>query len=261
MANGIEVRDVSLSFGSGRTEQLVLDSVSFSIGAGEIFGLVGESGSGKSTMLRCIAGLYGKWTGAISIDGASVRDIPMRKRSRLVQMVFQDPYGSLHPKQSIGNQMLEPIRIHRLRDGDDRVDEALRQVGLGSMYRDRFPHQLSGGQRQRVVIARCLVLEPRILLLDEPTSALDVSVQAEILNLLSDVQAKSNLSYVLVSHDLGVITHMCRRFAVMQKGVILETLDRNALGESTAMTEYSRLLLQASRSYSRELAHLAMTAA
>ncbi len=139
-------------------------------------------------------------------------------------MVFQDPYGSLHPRHTIGDILEEPLQIHGIADRDRRINTLLDRVGLNRAFRDRYPHQLSGGQRQRVAIARALILEPQVLLLDEPTSALDVSVQAEILNLLAELQQESGLTYLMVTHDLGVIAHLCQKVAVMQYGKILETL-------------------------------------
>ena len=249
----IDVTDLSIELGEGDDRRLILDRVSFSVGEGEVFGLVGESGSGKSTVLRCIAGLYGDWSGSISIDGRPIGKLSRLERARIVQMVFQDPYGSLHPRQTINTILMEAVRVHGLDDGDRRVTQALTRVGLPAAFRYRFPHQLSGGQRQRVAIARCLILEPQLLLLDEPTSALDVSVQAEVLNLLKDLQA-GGLTYLLVSHDLAVIGHMCQRFAVMQGGRLLETASVEALGNADSLSDpYSRLLVKASVQYDRAL--------
>lgn len=251
----LEVENLSIRLGGDELRHQVLDAVSFALDAGEVFGLVGESGSGKSTVLRCIAGLYRHWTGRISIDGRAISGGDARQRSRLVQMVFQDPYGSLHPRQTVGTQLLEPIRIHGLRDGDRRVSHALEQVGLEVDFRYRYPHQLSGGQRQRVAIARSLILEPKLLLLDEPTSALDVSVQAEILNLLRDLQQSNGLTYLLVSHDLAVVSHMCARLAVMRGGKVTEIATREALADAKAAgSDYTRVLVEASRHYDRDLA-------
>src|SRR5262249_35428462 len=154
---------------------------------GETFGLVGESGCGKSTVLRTLCGLNRTWQGRVSFDGAEVAAIRQRDFFRRVQMVFQDPYGSLHPRHSVNTTLREPLAIHGLGNADARIAAVLEQVGLGPAFRYRYPHQLSGGQRQRLAIARALILEPRVLLLDEPTSALDVSVQAEILNLLVEL--------------------------------------------------------------------------
>jgi peptide/nickel transport system ATP-binding protein len=250
----IDVSNLSIELGDGEDRRLILDDVSFAVDNGEVFGLVGESGSGKSTVLRCIAGLYRDWTGTIAIDGRPLISLSRRARAREVQMVFQDPYGSLHPRQTINTMLMEAVRIHGLDDDSGRVSRALARVGLPAGFRYRFPHQLSGGQRQRVAIARCLVLEPRVLLLDGPTSALDVSVQAEILNLLKDLQS-TGLTYVLVSHDLAVIGHMCSRFAIMRGGKILETATTAALGDAASLTDpYSRLLVKASEQYDRALA-------
>ena len=251
---GDRVENLSLSFGSGADAAQVLDEVSFSIEAGEVFGLVGESGSGKSTILRCLAGLYTHWTGAISLNGEPIGQKLSKARCRLMQMVFQDPYGSLHPRHTVNSVLSEPLAIHGIGDAARRIDKVLIEVGLGPHFRYRYPHQLSGGQRQRVAIARALILEPKILLLDEPTSALDVSVQAEILNLLADIREREGLTYVLVSHDLGVIAHMCHRFAVMQHGRIVETLDRADLTKGRAAEPYTQVLIEASRHYDRGLA-------
>jgi ABC-type dipeptide/oligopeptide/nickel transport system ATPase subunit len=241
----IIVENLSIVLGSRK----ILDGVGFSVRPGECFGLVGESGSGKSTILRCIAGLLSVWTGTIRLDGKPVTEIERRAFCRLCQMVFQDPYGSLHPRHSVETTLLEPIRIHRLDRASERVDKVLIDVGLSPDFRTRYPHELSGGQRQRVAIARALILEPPILLLDEPTSALDVSVQAEILNLLSTLAGANRLTYLLVSHDLSVIDHMCDRFAVMQSGRIVEILERRALSDGSARDPYTRELIEASLAY------------
>jgi peptide/nickel transport system ATP-binding protein len=197
----ITVEQLALAFGAHN----VLNAVSFDVREGEVFGLVGESGSGKSTVLRCLAGLHTHWHGSIHIDGRQLGHRIDRERCRLMQMVFQDPYGSLHPRHTIDTALSEPLKIHGIGDIGDRVCDILVKVGLDPSFRYRYPHQLSGGQRQRVAIARALVLAPRILLLDEPTSALDVSVQAEILNLLEELRLREGLTYVLVTHDLGVV--------------------------------------------------------
>lgn len=169
-------------------------------------------------------------------------------------MVFQDPYGSLHPRHTIGDILEEPLQIHRINDRDRRINALLDKVGLNRAFRERYPHQLSGGQRQRVAIARALILEPQVLLLDEPTSALDVSVQAEILNLLAELQREAKLTYLMVTHDLGVIAHLCQKVAVMQYGKILETLTVDALVSGQAQTAYMQMLVNASRQYTREMA-------
>jgi peptide/nickel transport system ATP-binding protein len=228
--------------------------VSFRVAAGEAFGLVGESGSGKTTVLKAIAGLIPDWTGRIAIDGQPLGRWRSRSFCRKVQMIFQDPYGSLHPRHTVDRTLAEPIAIHRLGDAGARVERALRAVGLGPSFRFRYPHQLSGGQRQRVAIARALMLEPAVLLLDEPTSSLDVSVQAEILNLLGRLRAERGLTYLFVSHNLAVIAHMCGRVAIMNQGRIVEEVDTSALAAGALADPYSRQLLRSSEGYDRQAA-------
>lgn len=250
----VEITDLSVIFGASDGLIRAVDGVSFDVEQGEIFGLVGESGCGKSTLLRALCGLNDHWTGAINVNG--VRLPPRRDREfyKLVQMVFQDPYGSLHPRHTVNTALLEPIKIHRLGNPNQRIINALQDVGLGPNFRFRYPHQLSGGQRQRVAIARALIVEPTLLLLDEPTSALDVSVQAEILNLFRQLHQRQGLTYILVSHDLGVISHLCDRIAVMNEGRLLEQLDVNALTENTPKHAYTQALFNASAGYDKRLA-------
>nr|WP_278435678.1 ABC transporter ATP-binding protein [Enterobacter mori] len=250
----IEINHLNLAFGQGEKRNQVLDDVNISVKEGEIYGLVGESGSGKTTVLKCLAGLFTHWDGELAIGGRPLEKRISRERCRRVQMVFQDPYGSLHPRHTIGDILEEPLQIHGIKDRDRRIHTLLDKVGLNRAFRDRYPHQLSGGQRQRVAIARALILEPQVLLLDEPTSALDVSVQAEILNLLAELQRESNLTYLMVTHDLGVIAHLCQKVAVMQYGKILEILTVDALVAGQAKTDYTRMLVNASQQYSREMA-------
>jgi peptide/nickel transport system ATP-binding protein len=250
----IEINNLNLAFGEGEKRNQVLSDVNIHVGEGEIYGLVGESGSGKTTVLKCLAGLFTHWDGELAIDGKPLGRKINAERCRRVQMVFQDPYGSLHPRHTIGDILEEPLQIHGIQDRDRRIHVLLDKVGLNRAFRDRYPHQLSGGQRQRVAIARALILEPQVLLLDEPTSALDVSVQAEILNLLAELQRESNLTYLMVTHDLGVIAHLCQKVAVMQYGKILETLSVDALVAGNAKTDYTRMLVNASQQYSREMA-------
>lgn len=250
----IEVKNLNLSFGEeGRRNQVLFD-VSLQVKQGEIFGLVGESGSGKTTVLKCLAGLFNHWQGELTIDGQPLAHRIDRARCRQVQMVFQDPYGSLHPRHTLGDILEEPLQIQGIGQRQRRVVAMLDKVGLNRAWQTRYPHQLSGGQRQRVAIARALILEPRVLLLDEPTSALDVSVQAEILNLLSDLQQQENLTYLMVTHDLGVVAHLCHRVAVMQQGKVLETLDVPTLVADRAAMPYTRMLVEASRHYNPALA-------
>jgi peptide/nickel transport system ATP-binding protein len=250
----IDVHNLNLTFGEGAQTTQVLTDVNIAVREGEIFGLVGESGSGKTTVLKCLAGLFTHWKGELEIDGQQLEHRIGRDRCRLVQMVFQDPYGSLHPRHTIGDILEEPLQIHRIDQRDQRINTILEKVGLNRAFRSRYPHQLSGGQRQRVAIARALILKPRVLLLDEPTSALDVSVQAEILNLLFDLQKEEGLTYLMVTHDLGVIAHLCQRVAVMKYGKILETLETDALLRGDITDDYTRVLVDASRDYSREMA-------
>ncbi|MBX3538788.1 MAG: ABC transporter ATP-binding protein [Chelatococcus sp.] len=229
-----------------------VDDVSFTVAAGSSFGLVGESGSGKSTVLRAIVGLAPVSGGAVLLDGRPVASPRGKAFYRHVQMVFQDPYGSLHPRQTIDRALAEPLAIHGIGDGERRIARALDEVGLGKGFRFRYPHQLSGGQRQRVAIARALLLEPKVLLLDEPTSALDASVQAEVLNLLEQLRRERRLTYVLVSHDLAVVTHMCERLLVMQKGQAVEELSAQDLATRQINTPYTRDLMVASTGFRRE---------
>ncbi|MCL4126325.1 UNVERIFIED_CONTAM: hypothetical protein GTU68_011007, partial [Idotea baltica] len=222
-------------FGRARDRVDAVKSATFDVAQGESFGLVGESGSGKSTILRAITGLAPTWSGIIKVEGQSV-----------LQMVFQDPYASLHPRHSVDQVLGETLHLHGFKEIDDRVVKLLDDVGLGQKFRFRYPHQLSGGQRQRVAIARALAPEPKLLLLDEPTSALDVSVQAEILNLLADLRQEHKLTYLMVSHDLSVVGHMCDRLAVMKDGEIVEVMNVTELRALQASHPYSQQLLQAS---------------
>jgi peptide/nickel transport system ATP-binding protein len=221
----IEVEKLSVRYGMA----LAADDVSFTVARGETFGIVGESGSGKSTVLRALAGLNRDWQGGMRVAGEPLA--PRRDRAffRRVQMVFQDPYGSLHPRQTIDRALSEPLLIHGIGEIQERILAGLAEVALPPTVRFRYPHQLSGGQRQRVAIARALMAGPEVLLLDEPTSALDVSVQAEVLNLLSDLQEKRGLTYVLVSHNLAVVAHLCARIGVMQGGQMVELLTADDL--------------------------------
>jgi peptide/nickel transport system ATP-binding protein len=246
----ITVKNLRVSFGAMRA----VDDVSFHVGAEETFGLVGESGCGKSTILRVLCGLNRDWHGEITIAGEVITPNRSRAFFKSVQMVFQDPYGSLHPRHSVNTVLTEPLSIHRMDRADARVAEVLDQVGLGAAFRYRYPHQLSGGQRQRLAIARALILEPKVLLLDEPTSALDVSVQAEILNLLSEIRQTRRLTCILVSHDLAVISYMCKRIGVMNNGKILEELSATQLNSNTGHHRYTVQLLTASRGYDHALA-------
>lgn len=243
----IDVRHLDVHFGDTQ----VLHGVSLAVQAGEAFGLVGESGSGKSTVLRVLAGLNPHWQGQVHIDGQAMGATRERAFFRRCQMVFQDPYGSLHPRQTLDAQLTEPLAIHGIGDRSAAVARALDEVGLPQGFRFRYPHQLSGGQRQRVAIARALILSPRVLLLDEPTSALDVSVQAEILNLLKRLQQERQLTYLLVSHNLAVVSHLCQRLAFMREGRVLETAPVAALRAGQVQHPYAQHLLAASHGHAR----------
>ncbi|WP_237215091.1 ABC transporter ATP-binding protein [Falsiroseomonas oryziterrae] len=249
----ISVRDLFVTFGKGADAVRAVRGVSFDVAEGESFGLVGESGSGKSTVLRALAGLNRDWTGAASIAGLDVATRDARL-PRIAQMVFQDPYASLHPRHTVDRVLSEPLEIHGIAEVDRRVTQALEDVGLGPAFRFRYPNQLSGGQRQRVAIARALMLQPRVLLLDEPTSALDVSVQAEILNLLKRLRATQRLTMILVSHNLAVVAHMCDRLAVMSRGIVVEEMDVATLRREEPKVPYTRQLLLASKGYDRAVA-------
>ncbi|MEP0962851.1 MAG: ABC transporter ATP-binding protein [Roseobacter sp.] len=244
--NMLEIENLNVWFGRARDRVDAVKSATFQVEQGESFGLVGESGSGKSTILRAITGLAPTCSGGINVQQEPVQKKRERTFFKTVQMVFQDPYASLHPRHSVDQVLGETLHLHGFTGIDDRVVRLLDDVGLGQKFRFRYPHQLSGGQRQRVAIARALAPEPKLLLLDEPTSALDVSVQAEILNLLSDLRQERKLTYLMVSHDLSVVGHMCNRLAVMKDGEIVEVMDVNALRHMKAEHPYSQHLLEAS---------------
>ncbi|MGO4907842.1 ABC transporter ATP-binding protein [Pseudorhodobacter sp. W20_MBD10_FR17] len=242
----LEIEKLNVWFGHGRDRVDAVKGASFTVARGESFGLVGESGSGKSTILRAISGLAPKWSGRMVVDGLELGKVRPKAFYKTVQMVFQDPYASLHPRHSVDQVLGETLHLHGFSDIDARVVKLLDDVGLGQKFRFRYPHQLSGGQRQRVAIARALAPEPELLLLDEPTSALDVSVQAEILNLLVDLRRDRGLTYVMVSHDLSVVGHMCERLAVMKGGEIVEVMGVGTLRRMEATHPYSQSLLAAS---------------
>lgn len=226
----------------GRTQ--ITHGIALDISEGESFALVGESGSGKSTVLKAIAGLAPEWKGSISVFGNQRSHGIDRSFSKICQMVFQDPYGSLHPRKTVDAILSEPLSIHGIGGQNERVESVLAAVGLDRRFRFRFPHQLSGGQRQRVAIARALILEPKLMLLDEPTSALDVSVQAEILNLLKRLRRERNLTYVMVTHNLPVVSFLCDRLAVMRHGRVVEIADVADLKRGELREPYSRELLE-----------------
>ena len=250
---GLELRNLKVVF----NRFVAVADTSFRVEPGESFGLVGESGSGKSTVLRAICGLAPLQSGQVSLigDAGVAADSLPRPGSkafrRTVQMVFQDPYGSLHPRQTVDRILAEPLAIHAMGDAENRIERALDEVGLGKGFRFRYPHQLSGGQRQRIAIARALILEPQILLLDEPTSALDASVQAEVLNLLEDLRRQRGLTFIMVSHDLAVVTHLCERLMVMQRGQTVEMVAASDLAANRVSEPYTQQLMEASSGFRR----------
>ncbi len=248
----IDIDGLEVTFTRGATPVHAVRGIDLRVAEGESFGIVGESGSGKSTVLRAICGLAPVTAGTIRIAGEPLATPRPPAFFRRVQMVFQDPYASLHPRHTVDRVLSEPLAIHGFDDREARVERALSEVGLGPSFRFRYPHQLSGGQRQRVAVARALILEPRVLLLDEPTSALDASIQAEVLNLLDGLRAARGLTYVLVSHDLAVVSHMCERLMVMQHGQAVEELTRADLRARAARKDYTQRLLAASEGYSRD---------
>ena len=231
---------------------VAVDEVSFNVDPGASFGIVGESGSGKSTVLRAICGLAPLAAGRVALTGEDTLPAAGSKAyRRQVQMVFQDPYASLHPRQTVDRILAEPLAIHGIGDAESRIERALDEVGLGAGFRFRYPHQLSGGQRQRIAIARALILEPQVLLLDEPTSALDASVQAEVLNLLEALRQRRGLTFIMVSHDLAVVTHLCQRLMVMRRGQAVEMLAATDLAAHRVQADYTRALMAASAGFQR----------
>ncbi|MBX3025102.1 dipeptide ABC transporter ATP-binding protein [bacterium] len=255
-ASLLQVRDLRKDFAVGgglfRRPALVraVDGLSFDLAAGETLGVVGESGSGKTTLGRLVLRLLEPTAGRIAFDGEDLLALDaaaLRRRRRAMQLVFQDPFGALDPRQRVGDIVGEGLVIHRLASGSalrDRVAELLTRVGLPADAAQRYPHQFSGGQRQRIGIARALALEPRLIVADEPVSALDVSVQAQIVNLLQDLQATLGVAYLLIAHDLRVVEHVAARVAIMYLGRIVELADTATL-YAAPRHPYTRALLSA----------------
>jgi len=225
----LEIKDLKKYFSVGRESLKAVDGISLEINKGETFGLVGESGCGKSTAGRVLVRLYEPSGGEVLFGGKNIHEAKGdegKVLNRKMQMVFQDPQASLNPRMVVGDIVAEGIDIHGLAEGSkerlDRVHELLETVGLSREHAHRYPHEFSGGQRQRIGIARALALEPKLIILDEPVSALDVSVQAQIINLLDDLQERMGLAYLFVAHDLSVVRHVSERIAVMYLGKLME---------------------------------------
>jgi len=254
----LEVRDLHKHFPVGKKGLFdrpahwlrAVDGVSFDLEHGETMGLVGESGCGKSTVARTIIGLQPATSGSVMFDGTDLTTLtrkgwaPFRRR---IQMIFQDPYASLDPRQTVASILAEPLAIHKQgkpKERQVRAMELLDAVGLNPRHIHRYPHEFSGGQRQRIGIARALALRPEIILCDEPVSALDVSIQAQVINLLEELQERFELTFLFIAHDLAVVRHLCKRIAVMYLGRIVEVADRDELFNNPRHP-YTRALLSA----------------
>lgn len=257
--NIVEVKNMKMYFPVTRgllrrkvADVKAVDDISFHIRRGEVLGLVGESGSGKTTTGRCILRLYNPTAGQVIFQGQDISQLPeekIRPLRRKMSLIFQDPFGSLNPRQSAGSIVGEPLKIHKLVNNGleyrDRLEELFRTVGLDPNMMDRVPHEFSGGQRQRIGVARALAGEASLIVCDEPVSALDVSIQAQIINLLEELQEKmQGLTYLFIAHDLSVVRHISKRIAVMYLGRIVEITDRNTLYENP-LHPYTKALLSA----------------
>ncbi|MDQ6780893.1 MAG: dipeptide ABC transporter ATP-binding protein [Candidatus Eremiobacteraeota bacterium] len=253
----VEVRDVRKYFpvtagifSRHVADVKAVDGVSFAIRRGETLGLVGESGSGKTTIGRCVLRLVEPTSGEILFEGEDITKVgrtEMRHLRRKMQIIFQDPYASLNPRMTVGDIVAEPLQIHHLargKDVDTRVRELLRTVGLSADHANRYPHEFSGGQRQRIGVARALAVNPSFIVADEPVSALDVSIQAQVVNLLQDLQERLQLTYLFIAHDLSVVRHISDRVAVMYVGKLMELASRDDL-YNNPLHPYTQSLLSA----------------
>ena len=252
--NLIEVRNLkkyfpikSGMFSSVNSYVRAVDGIDFSIRKGEVFGIVGESGCGKTTLGRVMLGLIPISDGSVSYEGTDIREIDNGELRRKMQIVFQDPYSSLNPRLTIEQALSEPMAVHQIgtdKDRRDRVVSLLEEVGLESHFLRRYPHEFSGGQRQRICVARALALEPEFIVCDEAVSAMDVSVQAQVLNLLKQLQGKRSLTYIFISHDLSVVKFMADTIAVMREGKIVEQGEAEDL-YANPTDEYTKNLIAA----------------
>ena len=250
--NIVEVRNLVKYFPVENSNDVVraVDDVSFEIIPGETLGLVGESGCGKSTVGRCLLRLHEPTSGEVRFEGKNIVSLPNREMQSLrreMQIIFQDPYASLNPRLSIRSIVSEPLKIHKIgnkTDQNERVADLLQKVGLDPKYADRYPHEFSGGQRQRIGIARALALNPKLIICDEPVSALDVSVQAQVVNLLQELQDQFCLTFLFISHGLAVVEHISDRVAVMYLGKIVEICRADELYENP-LHPYTQALLSA----------------
>lgn len=248
----IAVENLTRVFGSGDRAFKAVDDVSFSIAPGQVLGIVGESGSGKSTVARLVMRLLEPTSGAVRFEDTDLLALQgesLRKMRRNMQIVFQNPHSALNPRDTIGAALAEPYLVQTAVRGaelDRKIKELLDIVSLPAIFRYRYPHELSGGQKQRICIARAIALEPRLLVLDEPTSALDVSVQAQIIAFLQELQRRLNLTYLFISHNLAVVRYLCDHVAVMKQGRIVEANATQALFDAPR-EDYTKTLLKSAR--------------